>query len=120
MGLLPLIQEDEVCDTVIRSLCALPLLPSHLIVDGVLEMSEYTVNAGRWDELAPFFNYINQTWLRPSRLPILSVYKCTHRTSNGCESYNHILNSAVGQLAHPNVYSLIGESLWNTSVSYYM
>lgn len=111
IGLLPLIQEYVICDTIVRSLCALPLLPTHKIKDGVLEMAEFTNNAGWWDQLSSFFVYIKTTWLRPSRLPIFSVYNCKHRTSNCCESYHHVMNSTVGQVAHPNVYFLICEYL---------
>ncbi|XP_034255342.1 uncharacterized protein LOC117653646 [Thrips palmi] len=107
MGLAVLIQDDGVCDSIMRCLCAIPLLHADFIIDGVLEMAEYTQRSGRWNQLATFFDYIERTWLRPSRLPILSVYKCEHRTSNACESYHHALNVAMGQLAHPNVYKVL-------------
>lgn len=109
MGLVPLIKEDEVCDTAVRSMCALPLLPTEKIVPGVMSLAEHVDSMGRWDALAPFFDYIRRTWLSPSKLPILSVANCEVRTSNGCESLNHTMQTAVGQLAHPNVFYLICE-----------
>lgn len=107
MGLVPYIRGNDHCETIVRCLCALPLLPHDRIVAGVIQVGELASQKGWWDRLAAFFDYIRRTWLRPSILPIYSVYDCEDRTSNGNESYNNTLQKALGQLAHPNVYYLI-------------
>lgn len=107
IGLVPLIRENVKCESIVRSLCALPLLSHDRIVAGVAQVGMYACRHGLWDVLMPFFAYIKRTWLTPSRLPILSVSTCEDRTSNCCESYNHTMQTALGQLAHPNIYYLI-------------
>ncbi|KAK3908305.1 putative dual-specificity RNA methyltransferase 3 [Frankliniella fusca] len=105
LGLRPLVRHNNVADSIVRSLCAVPLLRRENIVDGVLSVVERAQQNGL-NQLAPLFDYYNRTWLIPSRLRVLSVHGCQFRTSNACESYNASLYRQAKR-DKPNIFQLL-------------
>ncbi|KAJ1518780.1 hypothetical protein ONE63_011611 [Megalurothrips usitatus] len=106
IGLAVPIRDNEEVDSLVRSMCALALLPSKKLVKGIEALADRCLAQGHWWLLKPMFEYIRDTWCIPSRRKMFSVYKCPHRTSNACESCNSTLRSAVRQ-KHPNVWSFL-------------
>ncbi|XP_034248206.1 uncharacterized protein LOC117649475 isoform X2 [Thrips palmi] len=95
MGLTVLIRDNEDVDSLVRRLCALALLPyghaGEPIFEGLASVAASAVDLGFWPDLENLFTYVSSTWLIPSRLRMFSVYRCPHRTNNGCESSNAAL-----------------------------
>lgn len=90
----------------IRCLCAAPLLPSHLMWTGVLEIWAMVEASGWETEMAPLFQYFHDEWL--PRRDELSVFGFPDRTNNCSETDNRMMANALPQ-NHPNVYNMIGE-----------
>ncbi|KAE8740311.1 hypothetical protein FOCC_FOCC014185 [Frankliniella occidentalis] len=104
LGLKTLAVEEENVWEAVRCLCAVPLLPSNLMWDGVLEIWQDIVENG-WDQnLGPLFDYFQREWL-PRRIE-LSCYNCPERTNNCSESDNHSLATVLPK-NHPNIWSLV-------------
>ncbi|KAK3911177.1 Hydroxyacylglutathione hydrolase [Frankliniella fusca] len=105
LGLRPLVRQNEDADSIVRSLCAIPLLKTESLVDGFEAVIDRAIQLDL-GELADLFAYYRRTWLIPCRLPILSVYKNRFRTSNACESYNASMYRAAKR-DHPNIFQLL-------------
>lgn len=106
LGLTPLAQEHEFVLSSISALCAVPMLPSHLMWRGVEEIWQEVVDNG-WDvQLWPLFQHFQSYWL--PRRHELCVYGVPDRTNNCSESDNHAIASVLPQ-NRPNTYHLIGK-----------
>ncbi|KAK3921811.1 Non-structural protein 1, partial [Frankliniella fusca] len=104
LGLKRLVEEDENVAEAVRCLCAVPLLPSNLMWDGVLEIWQDVVEMGRDQHLGTLFHYFQRVWL-PRRIE-LSCYNCPERTNNCSESDNHSIATVLPK-NHPNIWSLV-------------
>lgn len=101
-------REDVHADSIVRSLCAIPLLHSDDIVVGYNSVLDRAIRRN-YEVLAPVFTYFMDTWLSsPEKIRNICVCQCDDRTSNSCESCNRTLRAEVKQ-KHPNVYHLIGK-----------
>lgn len=105
LHLTALLRENMLADSVVRSLCAIPLLPTEHLARGFASVLRRAMRHGL-DELGPLFAYYLRTWLSPARLRILSVYDSENRTNNVCESHNRTLRAEV-KVHHPNIFQLI-------------
>jgi len=106
LGLIPLIRQNELVDSIIRSLCALALLPVTMLVEGLESITERCNEEGLFDRLEPMLNYVLDTWFRPDFMRRLSVYGCSDRTTNACESVNATLASTCFT-KKPAVYTFL-------------
>ena len=108
MGLGPLMRENRVLRSLVRSTLAIPLLPQRFMARGLASLIREANAAGLINILQPFFNYMIDTWMSPTFFRSLSVYGIRHRTNNVCESANKILRSFTG--AHrPSLWHFICE-----------
>lgn len=108
LGLRRLLQEDVHADSIVRSLCAVPLLHRDDIMEGFESIVDRAIRRDL-EVLTPLFVYFMNTWLcSPTMIANISVCQCADRTSNGCESCNRTLRAEVKQ-AHPNSYHLLGK-----------
>ncbi|KAJ1519180.1 hypothetical protein ONE63_011214 [Megalurothrips usitatus] len=105
IGLAPMAGENELVLSFIRSICAVPLLPLHLMWRGIIELWEEVTASGWHNELLGMFQYLELEW-RP-RFPELCVFGVDDRTNNCSESDNHMMANVVPQ-NHPNVWALVG------------
>lgn len=99
--------EDEEVFRLVRMVCALPLLPSGRITEGLHIVGRRAIQKGKYDLMGPFLQKIADTWLAPSVLPLLSVHGSKDRTSNACESDNAEVARTV-KAPHPNIYKFLG------------
>ncbi|KAK3923966.1 Glutamine--tRNA ligase [Frankliniella fusca] len=106
LHLLQYIQQSEVIDSIVRSCCALALLPLAKMWDGLRVLVRRAVEEGVWDILSPLFVYIRNTWYSASRLPMFCVFGAIDRTNNACESSNATLRAAVRH-KHPNIWCFL-------------
>lgn len=92
--------------TCIRCLCAAPLLPEDLIMEGLAQIWTEIEELGLADILRPLFiDYFNRAWQQ--RLQELSVYKQPERTNNCSESDNHSMAVEIPRNG-PSIYQLLG------------
>ncbi|KAE8739228.1 hypothetical protein FOCC_FOCC015280 [Frankliniella occidentalis] len=105
LGLRPVLRDNEEADSVVRSLCAIPLLKRDDLIDGHLTVLNRAIEL-RLEILARLLRYYQNTWLIPSRLRILSVYRNKYRTSNCCESYNASMYRQAKR-DKPNMFQLL-------------
>ena len=79
LGLRRAVKKSRKLQKLLRCLCALPLLPTHEIKAGVLEISELSMELGKLEFVLPLLEYWNRTWL--SLVHVLYVYGCADRTT---------------------------------------
>lgn len=89
----------------IRCICALPILPMHLIWTGAKQLWREVEASGWGPDMLPLFEYFEVTWM--PRIGELSVFGSEERTNNCSESDNRMLANAIPQ-NHPNIWQLIG------------
>lgn len=101
-------QEDWVFDSIVRALCALPLLPNYILSEGLIQVGNWARNAGfmHWPLVRDLFDYIDREWIR--RYRYLSVCGSEDRTNNISESANATLGWDLRQ-NRPNVYDTISK-----------
>lgn len=107
LGLQTVIQQDGEVQRLVRMVCAVPLLPTKLLVKGLTCIGKRAIRTGKFLILEEFLKKIDKTWLKPSVKPVLSVYKAKHRTSNACESDNAAFARRV-RAPHPNTWRFLG------------
>ncbi len=112
LGLYALMQGDWVFDTIVRCLCALPLLPNYLLFQGLIEIGNWARNTGfmRWPRVRDLFAYIEHEWMR--RYRYLSVCGSEDRTNNISECANATLGWDLRQ-NRPNVYDMISKFIFD-------
>lgn len=104
LGLRPHIFTNRKVDRLVRSFCALALLPVKLLWKGLEVLAIRARREGVFLFLEPLFYYIKNTWYSYTNLRMLSVYNCPHRTNNVCESCNAAMVAAMKQ-KRPNIWS---------------
>ena len=107
-GLATAIKENELVAELVRAICALPLLRTDDIEEGLASIGRASVRAGLYDLLKPLFIKVASTWLSPRVLEVLSVHGARDRTSNACESDNRTLQRTVRN-AHPNMWRFLSK-----------
>lgn len=117
LGLVPFLRENLHADSIVRSLCALPLLKTEDLDEGFASVVNRAAER-ELEELAPLFHYFNTTWLTPARKRLLSVYECEDRTNNICESHNRTLRAQV-KVAHPNIFQLMSGFVRMEDISHF-
>ena len=63
MGLRPLLRDNPDAGTVVRMLMSLPLLPAARIQEGLDAVREETRHKPFYEQLVPFIDYVQRTWL---------------------------------------------------------
>ncbi|KAE8740773.1 hypothetical protein FOCC_FOCC013697 [Frankliniella occidentalis] len=96
LGLVPFMNQHRRLRSLIRSVCALPLLPQALMGRGLNTLIQEANRRGYLQLLTPFFNYMIDTWMSNPLFSTLSVYDQPHRTNNVSESCNRMLRSRTG------------------------
>lgn len=96
MGLVQLINQNPHVRRIIRSCCALALLPAGLIRRGLRILVAEAARLNVIQHLAEFFNYMVDTWMTDRMLVKLSVFGLKHRTNNVAEAANKILRRRTG------------------------
>lgn len=86
---------------------SIPLCPPWRIVEAFHAIELLAQQAGIFNVLQPFFQYINNTWINGIGVAVLSVYRSRHRTTNANESYHRNLNARVG-VRRPTVWRFLG------------
>lgn len=111
LGLTHLLETNDHADSIVRSLCAIPLLRHNQLVQGyqsVLARAE----ARGLNQLVPLFDYYARTWLmNPTRFRVLSVHGCVYRTSNCSECENRDFRAEVKE-KHPGIYKLLSKYIF--------
>ncbi|KAK3924154.1 Phosphate acyltransferase [Frankliniella fusca] len=105
LGLAPHATDNPLVFEFIRCVCALPLLPMHLIWAAAQEFWGEVEASGWGPDLLPLFQYFEETWM--PRINELSVFGDSDRTNNCSESDNRTLANVFPQ-NHPNVWQLVG------------
>ncbi|XP_034231375.1 uncharacterized protein LOC117639631 [Thrips palmi] len=105
LGMRDLALENELVFDLIRCLCGVPMLPSHMIWLGVLEIWDEVQQTPWSNNFRPLFEYFEKEW-KP-RVDELSVFNAPERTNNSSESDNHMLAKVLPQ-NRPNCFHLIG------------
>ena len=108
LSLVPHIKQNGVIASLIRSICALPLLPTEQIEEGLEAIGRRALRLGHFDLLEPLFVKVASTWLTAKVLEVLSVCDAVDRTSNACESDNSSLARAV-KTCHPSIWRFLSE-----------
>lgn len=103
----PAARDHEEIFSVIRCMCAVPMLPVALMWAGVLEIWNEVPMQWR-GQMLPLFAYFESEWL--PRKEELCVFKLASRTNNCSESDNRALASVIPE-NKPNIYHLIGETI---------
>ena len=80
MGLIPQINNNRPLKSLIRSLCAIPLLPTALMERGVQTLMTEAARRGFFPLLGNFFEYYIGFWMAPNVKSRLSVFGLKHRT----------------------------------------
>jgi len=98
-----MMQTDWVFDSIVRCLCALPLLPNYFLYEGLLQVGHWARNSGfmHWPLVRDLFEYVETEWMR--RYRYLSVCGSEDRTNNISECANAILDWDLQQ-DRPNIY----------------
>ncbi|KAJ1528957.1 hypothetical protein ONE63_007325 [Megalurothrips usitatus] len=96
LRLRPHMQQNRNLRSIIRSMLALPLLPTNLIIRGYRTLMVEAQRTGLLGLLNELFQYWTDTWAAPHVFQSLSVYGLRHRTNNVCESANRLLRSKTG------------------------
>ncbi|KAK3911340.1 Nonribosomal peptide synthetase imqB [Frankliniella fusca] len=106
LGLYNTMQANVVFDKIVRSLCAIPLLPRHQLMEGLVQVGNWARATGfmHFPAVRALFVYLHREWM--SRQDTLSVFGCVDRTNNVSESVNAALCWHVRK-DRPNVYELI-------------
>lgn len=108
MGLVPLMTANMELRKLIRSFCAIPLLPQNLIQRGVESLMRTAQRRGFLPLLNEFFTYFIDTWIAGPFFESLSVYNQPHRTNNVAESANKMLRKKTG-VHRPGLWHFIGK-----------
>lgn len=106
LRLVSLIRRNHLANSIVRSMCALALLPSHDIPAALGKLARHAKREGVWDALHRLFLYFKTYWLR--RKSILSVYECDDRTNNACESDNRTFRDSV-KVKHANIFCFLSK-----------
>ncbi|XP_034245775.1 uncharacterized protein LOC117647909, partial [Thrips palmi] len=106
LGLRPLLQENQAAGEVVRMCMALPFLPHDKIDNGFKEVKEHSELQEFHEEVKPFLEYVDKTWIKGVGAKHLSVYRRHRRTNNDQESYHRTLVDMVGS-PHPNAWCWI-------------
>ncbi|KAE8739287.1 hypothetical protein FOCC_FOCC015210 [Frankliniella occidentalis] len=96
LGLVPFMNQQRRLKSLIRSVCALPLLPQNLIGRGLNTLIQEARRRGYIQLLAPFFNYLIDTWMTNPLFSTMCVFNQPHRTNNVSESCNRMLRARTG------------------------
>lgn len=95
LGLIPAINNRRL-RSLIRSVCAVPLLPKALMERGVQTLISEAAQRGFFPLLNDFFEYYIGFWMAPHIKSRLSVFGMKHRTNNVSECSNKLLRSRTG------------------------
>lgn len=107
LGLIPHMRQDRQLKTLIRSFCAIPLLPQNLIERGVRILMAQAHQRGFLPLLNDFLHYYIDTFMTMPFFGSLSVFEQPHRTNNVAESCNKLLRKKTG--AHrPRLWHFVG------------
>ncbi|KAK3910862.1 Protein FAR1-RELATED SEQUENCE 2 [Frankliniella fusca] len=96
LGLVPFMNQHRQLRSLIRAMCALPLLPQALMGRGLNTLIQEATRRGYVQFLNPYFNYMIDTWMTNPLFSTMSVYDQPHRTNNVSESCNRMLRSKTG------------------------
>lgn len=96
MGLVPLMNANRHLKSIVRSCCALALLPARAIRRGFVTLMTEAARRNVLQQLTPFFDYMIETWLTQRMIPKLSVFRLRHRTNNVAEAVNKVLRRRTG------------------------
>lgn len=107
-GLAAFAHSNALVFSFIRSLCAVPLLPTYLMWAGVLELWSEVEASGWRQQFLPLFQYYEKAW--QPRSAELCVFGVQERTNNVSESDNHMLRNVFPQNS-PNVYAFLGKTV---------
>lgn len=110
MGLVPVMAQNYYVKSIVRSACAIPLLPKTVMARGLQTLITEAERKHVIIALKEFFEYFTQTWMC-KHFETLSVYGLKHRTNNLAESCNKMLRVKTG--AHR-------PSLWHFICKYFL
>lgn len=96
LGLIPELNNSRPLKSLIRSVCAIPLLPTALMERGVQTLISEAARRGFFPLLDNFFEYYINFWMAPNVKRRLSVFGMKHRTNNVSECCNKLLRSRTG------------------------
>ena len=82
--------------SIVRSACAIPLLPPALMERGIQTLIQEAAQHGILPHLDSFFQYLINTWMAPNVKKRLSVFRLRHRTNNVAESNNRLRRGRTG------------------------
>lgn len=96
LGLVPLVNANQHAKRILRSCCALALLPANLIHRGFRRIAAEAAQQNLLQDLMPFLQYMVNTWMSDQMLPKLSVFGLRNRTNNVAETSNKMLRRRTG------------------------
>ncbi|XP_052119508.1 uncharacterized protein LOC127748758 [Frankliniella occidentalis] len=96
LGLVPFMNQHRRLKSLIRSACALALLPKNVMARGLNTLIQEATRRGYIQLLNGFFLYMINTWMTDPLFSTMSVYDQPHRTNNVSESCNRMLRSKTG------------------------
>ncbi|XP_034246644.1 uncharacterized protein LOC117648296 [Thrips palmi] len=104
LGMTKKIKDSPHVRRVVRSFCALPLLPQSYIIRGYNSLLKTATKKRVAATILPLANYWQTQWL--NKVHLLSVSGCEDRTTNGSECDNRMFQDAVRQ-ARPNCWDFM-------------
>ncbi|KAK3918472.1 Protein CbxX, chromosomal [Frankliniella fusca] len=105
LGLSRHIAASRICDSLVRSCLAIPLVPTNQLRDVLSEVMSRAVEENLETTLRPFFKYIYEEYII-KREHVLSVCGSENRTNNVSESWNNTLQQAM-LVRRPNVFKFL-------------
>ena len=104
-----LLLENAIARKVLKMTMALPLLPEHLIVDGLEAIKAYAAENGLEDAFRQFFlMYMTNYWINQVGVSIMSVYDLDARTNNLVESFYNWFHEKVNCIT-PELWFFTGK-----------
>lgn len=107
LGFRALLQLHLRIPSILRSCCAIALLPKELMIFALLSLALEAQQEGILHLMQPIFTYLRDVWFTGWRLHKVSVFLSAHRTNNVAESVNKMLQKRTG-IHHPSLWTFIG------------